>query len=73
MNEHVPLFNVMVARLNDATRHAGHADILREQIDGSVGVNPGADELHGRDPSFWSDRCAHLERIARLASGRAPG
>ncbi|MFI5625821.1 DUF664 domain-containing protein [Nocardioides sp. NPDC051685] len=23
-----------------ATRHAGHADILRETIDGSVGVNP---------------------------------
>lgn len=71
-NERVPLFNVMVARLNDATRHAGHADILREQIDGAVGVNPGAPDLHGRDPSFWSDRCARLERVARSASGRAP-
>ena len=39
-DEHVMLFNIMVARLNDATRHAGHADILRESIDGSVGVNP---------------------------------
>jgi hypothetical protein len=71
-NEHVPLFNVMVARLNDATRHAGHADILREQIDGAVGVSPGATELHGRDPSFWSEHCALLERIARSASG-SPG
>ncbi|NGN91457.1 DinB family protein [Nocardioides sp. KC13] len=37
--EKVMLFNVMAARLSDATRHAGHADILRESIDGSVGVN----------------------------------
>ncbi|GGR58874.1 hypothetical protein J2S40_001082 [Nocardioides luteus] len=39
-DEHVMLLNVMAARLCDATRHAGHADILRESIDGSVGVNP---------------------------------
>lgn len=39
-DEEVMLFNVMAARLCDATRHAGHADILRETIDGSVGVNP---------------------------------
>lgn len=38
-DEHVMLFNIMAARLCDATRHAGHADILRETIDGSVGVN----------------------------------
>ena len=30
--EEVPLFNVMVHRLSDATRHAGHADILREGL-----------------------------------------
>ncbi|SDK45776.1 Protein of unknown function [Nocardioides sp. YR527] len=41
-DEEVMLFNVMAARLCDATRHAGHADILRESIDGSVGVNPGS-------------------------------
>lgn len=39
-DERVMLFNVMAARLCDATRHAGHADILRETIDGSVGVSP---------------------------------
>ena len=35
-NEEVPLFNVMVHRLSDATRHAGHADILREGLDGAA-------------------------------------
>ncbi|MEU0316177.1 DUF664 domain-containing protein [Nocardioides sp. NPDC006273] len=38
-DEQVMLFNIIAARLCDATRHAGHADILRETIDGSVGVN----------------------------------
>ncbi|MBC7275199.1 DinB family protein [Nocardioides sp.] len=38
-DEDIMLFNIMAARLCDATRHAGHADILRETIDGSVGVN----------------------------------
>ncbi|NYI76554.1 isochorismatase family protein [Nocardioides panzhihuensis] len=38
-DEKVMLFNIMAARLCDATRHAGHADILRETIDGSVGVD----------------------------------
>ena len=32
----VKLFNVMVHVLGDTTRHAGHADILREQLDGAA-------------------------------------
>lgn len=51
--EEVPLFNVMVHRLSDSTRHVGHADILREQLDGAVGVNAESPPLHGRDSAFW--------------------
>ena len=36
----VKLFNVLVHMLSETTRHAGHADILREQIDGAVGSGP---------------------------------
>lgn len=68
-NEDVQLFNVMVHRLSDATRHAGHADIVREQLDGSVGAEPLDTPGHGRDEQFWNARRAELERIAR-ASGR---
>lgn len=71
-NENVFLFNVMVHRLSDATRHAGHADILREQLDGSVGAEPSDLPLHGRDVQFWNARRAELERIAQ-ASGRPGG
>jgi hypothetical protein len=38
-DEEVLLFNVMAARLVDAVRHAGHADIIRESIDGAVGFS----------------------------------
>jgi hypothetical protein len=66
-DEVVPLFNVMLHRLTDATRHAGHADILREELDGAVGVDTDTLPLHGRDRSYWEARCAEVERIARTA------
>ena len=66
--EEVPLFNVMVHRLSDSTRHAGHADILREGLDGAVGVDADTLPLHGRDSSFWEARRVELERIAQSAS-----
>jgi Protein of unknown function (DUF664) len=65
--EEVPLFNVMVHRLSDSTRHAGHADILREQLDGAVGVNAESPPLHGRDSGFWEARCVEIEQVARAA------
>jgi hypothetical protein len=34
----VKLFNVLVHILAETNRHAGHADILREQLDGAVGT-----------------------------------
>jgi hypothetical protein len=40
----VNLFSVMVHVLNDTTRHAGHADIVREQLDGRTGVAAGQQE-----------------------------
>lgn len=65
--EEVPLFNVMVHRLSDSTRHAGHADILREGLDGAVGVDADSAPLHGRDAAFWEARRALIERIAQAA------
>jgi hypothetical protein len=63
----VRLFNILVHVLNETTRHAGHADILREQIDGAVGTHPGSEALHGRDTAFWEEHRATIERAARAA------
>jgi hypothetical protein len=65
--EEVQLFNIMVHRLSDATRHAAHADILREQRDGAVRVHADAAPLHGRDRAFWEARCAQIEHAAKAS------
>ena len=62
------MFNVMVHRLSDCTRHAGHADILRESLDGAVGVDAKSAPLHGRDGAFWEARRAEIERVARVVA-----
>ena len=66
-DDHVKLFNVMVHMLSDTTRHAGHADILREQLDGTVGMTAKSAALHGRDTAFWEARRATIEQAARAA------
>ena len=53
--------------LSDTTRHAGHADILREQLDGAVGMNAKSAALHGHDTAFWEARRATIEQAARAA------
>jgi hypothetical protein len=63
----VKLFNILVHVLTETNRHAGHADILREQLDGAVGAADGSAALHGRDPAFWANHCAKIERAAEAA------
>lgn len=62
----VTLFSIIVHVLNDTTRHAGHADILREQLDGQTGVAAGQREQI--DTVAREARCAKIERAARAAS-----
>ena len=47
----VTLHQILVHVTADTQRHAGHADIVRELIDGSVGMLKGLDSLHIRDPA----------------------
>ncbi|MGL5816566.1 MAG: DinB family protein [Phycicoccus sp.] len=50
-------------------RHAGHADIVRELVDGAAGMLVSAVNLPDRDAAWWA---AHRERVAaaaRQASG----
>ena len=47
----VTLHHVLVHVTSETQRHAGHADIVRELIDGSAGLLKGQDNLHIRDPA----------------------
>ncbi len=67
----VMLFNVMVHVLSETLRHAGHADILREQIDGAVGADPMTATFLERGQDYWATRHAKIERAARNADTAA--
>lgn len=70
----VKLFNILVHVLTETSRHAGHSDILREQLDGSTGTTESAKERH--DVAFWEAWHTKIERAARAATGKpdhAPG
>jgi len=64
----VKLFNILVHVLTETSRHAGHADILREQLDGSTGTAAGSAKSQ-RDPAFWEAYRAEIERAAKAAAG----
>jgi hypothetical protein len=65
----VKLFNILVHMLTETSRHAGHADILREQLDGSTGsAAEHANAQHSA--AFWQARRAEIERAAKAADPR---
>ena len=66
---HVTLHAILVHMIAETHRHAGHADILRESIDSSAGVNPRYSNLP-EDGYDWPAYVAKVEQAARVASGR---
>ena len=48
----------------ETARHAGHADILREQLDGSVGRFLGRENLPEGDAAWWRDYLRRVEAAA---------
>jgi uncharacterized damage-inducible protein DinB len=58
----VTLHRIIVHVLTDLTRHAGHADIMREMFDGAAGLRRRADNLP--DEYDWPAYVAKLTAIA---------
>ncbi|MCI3275173.1 DinB family protein [Streptomyces cylindrosporus] len=63
------LHHILVRVITDTQRHAGHADIVRELLDGSAGYLNGKDNLAPGDRAWWEEYRQRLERAAREASG----
>ncbi|MGA2282166.1 MAG: DinB family protein [Candidatus Dormibacteria bacterium] len=61
----VTLHTVLVRMIAETNRHAGHADIVRELLDGAVGVRPGNDGMPAVDAAWWESYRSRLERVAR--------
>ncbi len=66
----VTLHQILVHVIAEAHRHAGHADIVRELIDGAAGLQAGPGNLPPGDQAWWSDYRDTVERAARAASAR---
>lgn len=64
----VTLGQIIVHMALDEARHAGHADILREQIDGSTGLREEGNNLPEWDEGRWA---AYVDRLTRIAQDRA--
>ncbi|MFF8837521.1 DinB family protein [Streptomyces sp. NPDC015130] len=60
------LFGVMVHVLGESVRHAGHADILREGLDGRTGLRPEHEQQI--DEAARAAYCAKIEQAARVAA-----
>jgi Protein of unknown function (DUF664) len=63
------LHHALVRVLSDTQRHAGHADIVRELIDGATGMNEGNESLPTSGPSWWQGHRDRVEQAARTAAG----
>ena len=69
----VTLCRILVHMTAETQRHAGHADILRELIDGSVGLLRQRDNMASDDPAWWRDYRDRVEEAARNAASFGPG
>jgi uncharacterized damage-inducible protein DinB len=65
----VTLHRILTHMIAETNRHGGHADIVRELIDGAVGLRPGNDNMAPGDQQWWQD---YRNRLERVAQGRRP-
>jgi hypothetical protein len=69
----VTLHGMLVHVVAETQRHAGHADIIRELVDGAAGRQPGNDNMAPGDAQEWARHRDRVERAARDAAGRPRG
>ncbi|MGW5045466.1 DinB family protein [Streptomyces griseoluteus] len=65
--DEVTLHHAVVRVLADTQRHAGHADIVRELVDGVTGMDQVHTSMPSDDPAWWAGHRARVERAAREA------
>ncbi|MFI6743441.1 DinB family protein [Nonomuraea sp. NPDC050451] len=68
----VSLHRILVHVIAETNRHAGHADIVRELIDGAAGRHSHDRLPNADDDSWWTDYRERLEQAARKATENQP-
>lgn len=67
----VTLGRILVHVTAETHRHAGHADIVRELIDGNVGHREGNGNMASEDSTWWQHYRNHVDSVAQ--AHRDPG
>jgi len=63
----VTLHRILAHLIAETNRHAGHADIVRELIDGAAGLRDGNDNMPPGDQEWWESYRRQVERAAQEA------
>jgi hypothetical protein len=61
------LHRALVHLIAETHRHAGHADIVRELVDGAAGLRADNDNMAPGDADRWRRHVEQVERAARAA------
>lgn len=69
-NGEVTVQQILVHLIAETNRHAGHADIVRELIDGAAGLRSDNDNLAPGDEAWWVAYRQRLTDVAVEADGR---
>jgi hypothetical protein len=70
---HPTLHTLLVHTIQETARHAGHADIIREYIDGAAGLLEGVSNMPPEaGAADWKRHYDKVERVARSADRISP-
>ncbi|HEY2673205.1 MAG TPA: DinB family protein [Rugosimonospora sp.] len=64
------MHRVLIHMIAETERHAGHADIVRELIDGSAGIRAEHSSLPDGDAEWWTTYRDRVEQAAKDAGSR---
>jgi uncharacterized damage-inducible protein DinB len=67
-SQEVTLGRILLHVVAETHRHAGHADVVRELVDGAAGYRAGNDNLAAVDTQWWEQYRERLEQVARQAA-----
>lgn len=63
-HRHTTVERLLVHMIAESHRHAGHLDIVREQLDGFIGLRPSAPNIPDLTPDQWEEQRLRMNALA---------
>ncbi|HJX76945.1 DinB family protein [Glutamicibacter sp.] len=70
VHRHSTVEHLIVHMIAETSRHAGQLDIVRELLDGQVGLREQALNLPGYSSAQWQEQYRHLQQLSQEAAQR---